>query len=54
MAKKKIKKKKDEDFFDSELEGIINQNEHMKTGMKKIINSIENNKTKSNNQKPKQ
>lgn len=40
MAKKKIKKVAKQDF-EIELEGLIEQNEHMAKGIKKIINSIE-------------
>ena len=44
MAKKNIKKV-DKEKIEIELEEIIEQNEHMTTGIKKIINSIENKNT---------
>lgn len=53
MTKKKNKKYDDKDILDNELEGIIINNEHLKTGMKKIINSIENKNSKSIKQNPK-
>ena len=53
MTKKKLNKIKEEDILNNELEGIIIQNEHMTTGIKKIINSIENKKTNTNNKTPK-
>lgn len=44
MAKKKPVSKDKEDF-ELELEGLIEQNENMANGIKKIISSIENKKT---------
>lgn len=43
MAKKKTSIELKEDF-EIELEGLIEQNENMANGIKKIINSIENKK----------
>ena len=53
MTKKKNKKNDDKNILDNELEGIIINNEYLKTGMKKIINSIENKNSKSIKQNPK-
>ena len=47
MAKKKESKDKSKDL-DTELKGLIQKNEHLTTGMKKIIDSIENKKLKGN------
>ena len=44
MAKKKIKKVDKQDL-EIEFEGLIEQNEHMTEGIKKIINSIEKKNT---------
>ncbi len=44
MTKRKITKEQKEDF-EIELEGLIEQNENMANGIKKIISSIENKKT---------
>lgn len=43
MAKKRNTKDNTNDL-NSELEGLIQKNEHMTTGIKKIISSIENKK----------
>jgi hypothetical protein len=44
MTKKKIKRVDKQDI-EIELEKLIKQNEHMTTGIKKIIDSIENKNT---------
>lgn len=44
MAKKKIKKVVKQDL-EIELEGLIEKNEHLTKGIKKIINSIEKKNT---------
>ena len=50
MAKQK-KKKIDKQDIDIELESLIEQNENLATGMKKIINSININKNTNKNSK---
>ena len=48
---KQNKKKTDKQDIDIELESLIKQNENLATGMKKIINSINNNKNTNKNSK---
>lgn len=47
MTGKKKSKKKEPDL-ENELEGLIKQNEHQARGMKKLINSMKNQKDKNN------
>ncbi len=50
MAKSK-NKKADKQDIEIELENLIEQNKNLATGMKKIINSINNNKSINKNSK---
>jgi hypothetical protein len=47
MANKKTEKNKKDDI-DKELDGLIEQNENMAKGIKKIISSFEKNNLKKN------